>query len=282
MDSTQIVQRSDTVPDVKAVEGVAQQFIKSGFFTDARDTAKAVTKIMIGSSLGLDPFASMTQIYLVQGKLQMGAHLVGRLIKSFREDGRRKYRYELVESTNDICTIQLWERVDTGPASWEWKAHKPFTRKRDEYKHLHNNPTWKNNGRDMLYCRTITSLGRMLCPEVMGGAVYSPDEIPGTEDNIDLVTLGPKHSDIPSRAGSQPMTLAEAEQTIEAEFETLVEPTKHLELYQRIIGGKNNLPTSWILRCGAGLTSMAGWDLMTPAQLKRVTSEIEVYEDLHG
>jgi hypothetical protein len=45
--------------DVADAEGVATHLVKSGYFADARDVSKAVTKILFGRSIGLDPLSSM-------------------------------------------------------------------------------------------------------------------------------------------------------------------------------------------------------------------------------
>lgn len=264
--------------ELRQAEELATHFIKSGFFSDTRDLSKAVTKILMGRQLGLDPLASMSQIYLMQGKLQMGAHLIGRLIKDFRDDGRKKYRYEILESTQDVCTLQLFERVDTGPSSWEWVKHQPFTRKREEYKHLLGGQNWKNHGRDMLFARTITSMGRMLCPEVMGGNVYAPDELPGTEDNYDPETQSIRRTDIPSFKGDRQMPLKEMEEILEADFQKITAPTKRVALHQELVG--LGLPEGWALEV-AELESMSQWDSMSDAQARKLKEAVEAYKELH-
>jgi hypothetical protein len=166
--------------DVADAEGVATHLVKSGYFADARDVSKAVTKILFGRSIGLDPLSSMTGINLVQGKPQLSAGTMARLIK---DSG--KYRYTIDELTASSCTVTLFEKVETGlladgRPTWEWFKHAPFTRKIEEYKHLFSNNVWKQYPRNMLFARTISDLAKMLCPEVFGGAAYLPDEIPSS------------------------------------------------------------------------------------------------------
>jgi len=49
---------------------------RSGFFADTRDAAQAVTKILGGRELGIGPIASMTGVYIVKGRVAIGANLM--------------------------------------------------------------------------------------------------------------------------------------------------------------------------------------------------------------
>lgn len=169
--------------DVDKAMKVAEHMAKSGYFADARDVSKAVTKILFGQSIGLDPFSCMSGIIIVQGRPTLSAGTIARLIK---DSG--KYRWTIDEHTNDVCTLTVYEKVDTGPNTWEWIKHAPFTRRREEYKHLFKNPTWQQYPKNMLFARTITDVGKMICPEVFGGSIYTPDEIP-SDVRVDGATL---------------------------------------------------------------------------------------------
>lgn len=261
--------------DLASATAIAQHFQKSGYWTDARDISKAVTKIMIGRSLGLDPFSSMSNIIIVQGKLTMSAHLMGRLIKA-----SGKYRWILKESSADECSIVLYEKVDTGPGTWEWCEHAPFTRKRDEYKHLFKNPTWQQYPRNMLFARTMTDMAKFLCPEVLGGSVYLPDELPGTEGNLNPETLMPINNDL-SYPGSN-------DDIIEAVLEVDSSVTFNQELQKAAKEGdaladqmiRLERDQSWLTQILN--KRVKSWNSLTKQQATTVSQALEVYDQIHG
>lgn len=264
--STELVRASTgnettTSMSLSQAEKIAIHFQKSGYFADARDVSKAVTKILFGASLGLDPMASMSQIIIVQGKPSLSAHLMGRLLKA-----SGKYRFTLDKLTNDECTITLYEKVETGPSAWEWFKHSPFTCLRDEFKHLHNSPTWKQYPKNLLYARTISNLTKMLCPEVLGGAVYLPDEIPGGCE-VNPETLEPINVDT-----------AIPENVIDAEID--IEPTNKQvkELRARVLS--NNLDKRWVAKT-LGTTPSFSWDALTNSQQIKLLMALDTYEELH-
>ena len=64
---------------------------KSGFFSDTKEAAQAVVKVLAGRELGFGPIASMTGVHIVQGKPSLGANLLGAAIK-----GSGRYNYRVV------------------------------------------------------------------------------------------------------------------------------------------------------------------------------------------
>jgi len=83
----------------------------SGFFSDARGEAQALVKVIAGAELGIGPLASMTGIHVIEGKISIGATL---LAAKVRESGR--YRYRVLEHTDEKCSIEFLERVGD---AWE-------------------------------------------------------------------------------------------------------------------------------------------------------------------
>ena len=56
-------------------------FVRSGMFPDLKSQAQAVVKILAGRELGLSPLQSITDIYMVNGKVALQAKLIAALIK---------------------------------------------------------------------------------------------------------------------------------------------------------------------------------------------------------
>lgn len=254
--------------DYAAAYKVAESFQKSGYWTDAKDIHKAVVKVLIGQSLGIDPMSAMSNIIMVQGKPSMSANLMARLLKA-----SGKYRYTLDAHTAEECTITLHEKVETGPSSWEWFKHQPFTRKRDEYKHLMKNPTWSQYPRDMLYARTISSMIRTLCPEVLGGSVYLPDELPGQEGNVDPETLMPRK--LEALPGDTIEAVLEPCEDFDAGVKAAADQGDKLarEVTEMKLGRE------WLTRVVN--KQLKSWDSLSSKDAKAVEEALKVHKEIH-
>jgi len=71
-----------TVQTLDDVLRLGEVFAKSGMFSDVKDAAQAVVKIMAGRELGLPPLFSMTRIYMVKGQVALSATAMAALIKT--------------------------------------------------------------------------------------------------------------------------------------------------------------------------------------------------------
>lgn len=236
------------------VESLAQHLVKSGLFPSDRDISKAITKITLGKTLGLDPMTAMSNLIVVQGKLSMSAHLMARLIKT---SGR--YHYTVDEWTDKICTITLYEKMEESQGKWTWLKHNPVSGRIDEFKHLMRNPTWQQYPKNMLFARTISNIARMLCPDVFGGSVYLPDEIPDGGCQVNGETL-----EVVEEANSNVIDV-----NVEIESDD--------PLAQRL--KKNGLSLKW----AASTLRVANLDFskLTEQQRKRLNDSIEVYEEVN-
>lgn len=268
-----LVPVSQGTQDYAAACKVAESFRKSGYWTDVKDFSKAVVKIMIGQSLGIDPLSAMSNIVMVQGKPSMSANLMARLLKA-----SGKYRYTLDTHAPEECTITLYEKVETGPSSWEWFKHAPFTRKRDEYKHLFKNPTWNQYPRDMLYARTISSMIRTLCPEVLGGSVYLPDELPGTEGNMDPETFMPRVNDIRIPGGEEDNTIEAVLEPCDDFDDGVKKAAKMGDLLAKEMV-ELKLGRDWLTRVVN--KQLKSWDSLSSRDEKVVEEALKVHREIH-
>jgi hypothetical protein len=69
-------------------------FVKSGMFPDLKSQAQAVVKILAGRELGLSPLQSITDIYMVNGKVALQAKLIASLIK---KSGKYDYHIDKLD-----------------------------------------------------------------------------------------------------------------------------------------------------------------------------------------
>lgn len=270
---------SPSPDDLAEIEKVAAHLVKSGFFPDARDVSRAVAKILFGRAIGLDALSSMTGIQLVQGKPQLSAGTMARLIK-----GSGRYRYTIDELTDKVCTITLYERVDTSASTWEWFKHQPFTRKIEEYAHLVKlNDTWRKYPRNMLFARTISDVAKMLCPEVFGGSSYLPDELPGGYP-VDGETLEPTLQPMPRPAPSKPTpSTPTSSHSISAEEETTLYPTDDELAGLKAALENFGLSPAWAMKA-LSLPTGSAWSLddMTAAQALKLRNALTVYAETKG
>ncbi|MDR3111796.1 MAG: hypothetical protein LBU55_01310 [Elusimicrobiota bacterium] len=97
-------------------KGLAQAFYESGLFTDIRNPAQALLKIMAGREIGLMPMQSMNSIYIFHGKLGFEVKIfLSKLKKS------NKYNYKVVVSDSKICTLKFFENErELGEVSYSW------------------------------------------------------------------------------------------------------------------------------------------------------------------
>lgn len=161
------------------VTNVASAMAKSGYFQDSREAAQAVVKILAGQELGLGPFASMTGIFIIQGRPSLGANIIATLIKN---DPR--YDYRVAEMTDEKCSIRFFEGGTAIGVSEFTKedAKRAGTKNMDKFP------------RNMLFARAISNGARWFTPGIFGGApVYTPEELGADIDEDGNVIAGTAH-----------------------------------------------------------------------------------------
>lgn len=142
-------------------------FVKSGYFTDAKDAAQAVVKILAGAELGIGPVTAMKELNIIKGKISLSASLIAARIKS---SGRYDYRVTSIDS--EKCIITFFEQGKNVGVS-------EFTMKDAAAANLLANETYKKFPRNMLFSRALTNGARWYCADVFNGAIYTPDELGG-------------------------------------------------------------------------------------------------------
>ena len=156
------------------VERAAKAMAGSGFFTDTRQAAQAIVKIMAGAELGVGAFASMVGVNIIQGKPTFSANIMAAAVK---RSGR--YNYRVTEMTDKNCAIEFMERFD---GKWQTSGVSSFSvedARKAQTKNLDKFP------RNMLFARAMSNGVRWYCPDVMNGSVvYTPEEL-GAETDQD-------------------------------------------------------------------------------------------------
>ena len=135
---------------------------KSGYFSDTRDAAQAIVKVLAGRELGFGAIASMTGIYLVNGRVAIGANLMAAAVKR-----SGKYNYRVTTLTDTECSIEFFEAGQSvGVSTFTLAdAKKAGTKNLDKFP------------RNMLFARALSNGVRWYAPDTFDAPVYTPEEM---------------------------------------------------------------------------------------------------------
>ncbi len=182
------------------VQRLGNLLAASGYFTDVRDMAQAAVKVLAGEELGIPPVAAMMGIYIVKGKVALGANLIASRIRAHGYD----YRFKTFDEKG--CVIEFLSKIEDGKR--RVMGESSFTdadAKQAEIK----SDMYKKYPRNMFFARAISNGARWYTPEVFAGApVYTPEELGAAVDEngdmaqpepADPVKEAPKTSDFKDR-----------------------------------------------------------------------------------
>lgn len=162
-----------TIRSIDDLSRVSAMLAKSGYFKDAKDAAQAGVKVLAGMEMGFGAFASMTGIYLIDGKLSVSANLLAQAIK---RSGR--YDYRIREHTDTACRIVFYE-------GGEEVGESSFTLEDAKRAGVAGRGPWRSYPQAMLFARALSQGARWHTPDVLGGSpAYVPEEL-GADVNED-------------------------------------------------------------------------------------------------
>jgi hypothetical protein len=144
---------------------LGEMIAQSGYFQDAKQAAQAVVKVLAGRELGLGAIASMTGIYIVQGRVTLSANLIAAVIKR-----SGKYNYRVREMSEKACEIEFFE-------GGESLGKSKFTIEEARVAKLADGDNWKKYPRNMLFARAMSNGAKWYAADVFAGPVYTPDEL---------------------------------------------------------------------------------------------------------
>ena len=165
--NTELSTRSSTpaIRDDMSLRELGEILAKSGFFKDTRDAAQACVKVLFGRELGVGPVTAMTGIHIIEGRPQVGAHLIAAAIKR-----SARYDYRVLRHDAEGCEIAFFQQ------SQEIGRY-AYTMADAQRAGLGGRGPWKAHPRAMLFARTIGQGYRTHCPDVFSMAVYAEGEI---------------------------------------------------------------------------------------------------------
>lgn len=145
---------------------LGQIFAQSGFFADASKEAQAVVKVLAGAELGISPIAAMTGIYIVKGRISLGANLMAAKVKE-----SKKYDYRVTELSGQRCEVEFFERRND---QFESIGKSEFTIEDARKAQTQNLEKFSRN---MLFARAMSNGCKWFCPDIFTTPIYTPDEL---------------------------------------------------------------------------------------------------------
>jgi hypothetical protein len=162
--------KTDALPTTfEEIRGMADAFVRSGMFSDAKQQAQAIVKIQAGRELGLPPVYSMQNINMIRDRLTTSANTIAMMVKR-----SGKYNYRVKEHTDTVCLIIFYENdngkfVETGESKFTIDDAKRANLVRPD-------SGWVKFPRAMLFSRAISQGARIYTPDAIGG-IYTDEEI---------------------------------------------------------------------------------------------------------
>lgn len=166
---------------------LADVFVKSGMFPDLKTQAQGVVKILAGKELGLAPLESLTNIYIVKGKVALQSKIIGALIK---KSAKYDYVVNKLDETECAMTFYSLESKSDGSAEKVEIGKSTFTIKDAAKAGIVNKDVWKNYPRNMLFARALSNGSKWYCSDVFCG--YTAEELESVPTAIEVVTLDKK------------------------------------------------------------------------------------------
>lgn len=236
---------TNSLPPDKLVEAM----FKSGYFSDVKSLAQAYVKVLAGEELGLSPFASMTGLTMIEGKLGMTSNLMATLLQESRD-----YDYRIVDSTNERAEIAFYRgdtELGTSVFTIEDAQRAGLVKQKS---------AWEKYPKAMLFARALTQGIRLYCPIVTKGSpAYTVEEL-GVEVNQD----------------GEPISPAIEVEVVEVEVEELDE--QRVEAIKAAISAiRPDLKAMQLMLGAAGIDSIAGYGELED-RLRSLT--IEQYDRL--
>jgi len=156
---------------------IAKSFADSGMFPDCKSMAQAAVKIQAGREFGIQPFAAMSGIHIIQGKPTIGAGLMAARVKGFG-----KYDYKVIEHNDKVCSIEYFQGKESiGVSTFTIEdARKAGTKNLDKFP------------KNMLFARAMSNGVKWFTPDIYEMPVYVPEEMATITEDVQAVEVPKK------------------------------------------------------------------------------------------
>ena len=149
---------------------LATALAKSGFYKDIRDAAQGVVKLQIAKELGLG-MRGISEVHIVEGKPTLSYQVILSKVRMFTgPHGTDRYSFKYIRRDDECVEIDwLINGEVVGTSKCDTEDAKRMG--------LDGRGTWKKYPRQMRTARAATEGVNAFMPEVMGGSIYTPEEM---------------------------------------------------------------------------------------------------------
>ena len=189
-----------TIAEEMSLTEVAQAFVWAGLFTDLANineaegkkaTRQAMTKILAGREMGMEPVQAMMGLQIVEGRIGLTSDAMAARVLDHPD-----FRYRHEEFTHQTCRLRFEERDTDG--KWEPIGTSEFTiwdaqaaglckvsgegaeARAGATSRNGNALPWQAYTRNMLFNRAISNGFRWFVPHLKLPRLYTPEEIAET------------------------------------------------------------------------------------------------------
>jgi hypothetical protein len=156
-----------------------------------RGKPEAVLAVFLtGRELGIGPMQSLRDIYPVNGRPALMASLMVARVRGLG------HRFRTVISDDRRAIVQIHRKGEPEP-----EPQLQFTIDDAKRAELTSKAVWRQYPKAMLWNRAASAACRRDCPEALGGAVYTPEEIEDGNGATTATWGAPEVVDQPSGAG---------------------------------------------------------------------------------
>lgn len=169
---TELVKHDDIDSDIRFAKALAQ----SGYYKDIRDAASGIVKLRIAREFGLG-VKGISDVHIVEGKPTLSYQAILGMVRAYTGPlGTDRYSFRYARRDEECVEIE-WlinnevvgtSKCDTDDAKRMGVLHKK---------------NWERYPRQMRTARAVTEGVNAFIPEVIGGSIYTPDEL-GDESGV--------------------------------------------------------------------------------------------------
>jgi hypothetical protein len=244
-----------TMESVDVTARIASALAASGYYKDIREASQAFVKLQIAREMGLG-MKGISDVHIVEGKPTLSYQLILSKVRMFTgPHGTDRYSFRYSRRDDECVEIEwLINNEVVGTSKCDTEDAKRMG--------LAGRGTWQKYPRQMRTARAVTEGVNAFMPEVIGGSIYTPDEL-GFESGNN----GGEGGDFPSKVASSVVSLPSSNTlTIKASdeerdeiVETMIsEAVLVLDAAEEDGDGKVIDPTpAWVEAAGAFFASLA-------------------------
>lgn len=173
----ELVVHDDIDSDIRLAKALAQ----SGFYKDIRDAAAGVVKLRIARELGLG-LKGISDVHIVEGKPTLSYQAILGMVRAYTgPHNTDRYSFRYIRRDEECVEIEWTINGEViGVSKCDTEDAKRMG--------VASRGTWQKYPRQMRTARAVTEGVNAFMPEVIGGSIYTPDELSsGGGDDVVIV-----------------------------------------------------------------------------------------------